>query len=209
MSRAGAPRFQRAWSAARKSLRRKMSAFSRRSSPTPSRSSASNPRPSSASATNIPTWSILHCATPRASLRRACLLLDEFIDRETDAGRIDASLFTAEAKTIHLHGHCHQKALASLEPTVRMLGLPENYTVKVIPSGCCGMAGSFGYEAEHYDVSMKIGELVLFPAVRMLADGHFDRRAGNQLPPPDPRRHRPRRTASRADTPRRPSLALT
>jgi hypothetical protein len=98
-----------------------------------------------------------------------CLMLDEFIDREITAGRIDASLFTRERKTIHLHGHCHQKALASLDPTVRMLGLPENYTVNVIPSGCCGMAGSFGYEAEHYAVSMKVGELVLFPAVRLLA----------------------------------------
>jgi FAD/FMN-containing dehydrogenase/Fe-S oxidoreductase len=59
-------------------------------------------------------------------------------------------------------------ALASVEPTVRMLSLPENYRVSVIPSGCCGMAGSFGYEKEHYEVSMNIGELVLFPAVRAL-----------------------------------------
>jgi Fe-S oxidoreductase len=49
---------------------------------------------------------------------------------------------------------------------VAILGLPANYTVDVIPSGCCGMAGSFGYEAEHFDLSMQIGELVLFPAVR-------------------------------------------
>lgn len=99
-----------------------------------------------------------------------CLMLDEFIDREMNAKRIDPTLFTEQEKTVHLHGHCHQKSLASLTPTVRMLGLPKNYTVKVIPSGCCGMAGSFGYEAEHYDVSMKVGELVLFPAVRQLAD---------------------------------------
>jgi len=51
-------------------------------------------------------------------------------------------------------------------PSIKMLSLPENYSVEVIPSGCCGMAGSFGYEKEHYDLSMKIGELVLFPAVR-------------------------------------------
>jgi Fe-S oxidoreductase len=50
------------------------------------------------------------------------------------------------------------------------LGLPENYTVEIIPSGCCGMAGSFGYEAEHYEVSMQVGEDVLFPAVRVVAD---------------------------------------
>lgn len=47
-----------------------------------------------------------------------------------------------------------------------MLSVPENYTVKVVPSGCCGMAGSFGFEKEHFDISMQIGELVLFPAVR-------------------------------------------
>jgi Fe-S oxidoreductase len=97
-------------------------------------------------------------------------LLDEFLAREADAGRINANQFTDRAQTIHLHGHCHQKAIVSVDPTVRMLTLPKNYSVKIIPSGCCGMAGSFGYEAEHYDVSMKVGELVLFPAVRKLDD---------------------------------------
>ncbi|MEI6034207.1 MAG: FAD-linked oxidase C-terminal domain-containing protein [Verrucomicrobiae bacterium] len=95
-----------------------------------------------------------------------CLLLDEFIAREAEAGRITPDLFTEEARTIHLHGHCHQKAIASLEPTIRMLSLPKNYSVKPVPSGCCGMAGSFGYESEHYDISMKVGGLVLFPSVR-------------------------------------------
>ncbi len=95
-----------------------------------------------------------------------CLLLDEFIAREAEAGRITSDLFTSEARTVHLHGHCHQKAIVSLDPTIRMLSLPKNYSVKTIPSGCCGMAGSFGYEAEHYDLSMKIGALVLFPAIR-------------------------------------------
>jgi FAD/FMN-containing dehydrogenase/Fe-S oxidoreductase len=101
-------------------------------------------------------------------LAPCCLMLDEFLAAEADAGRIDASHFTREKRAIHLHGHCHQKALASIEPTVRMLGLPENFHVTVIPSGCCGMAGSFGYEAEHYEVSMNVGELVLFPALRGL-----------------------------------------
>jgi FAD/FMN-containing dehydrogenase/Fe-S oxidoreductase len=95
-----------------------------------------------------------------------CLMLDEFVAREADAGRISGDLFTDRPQTIHLHGHCHQKATASLDPTIRMLTLPKKFSVKIIPSGCCGMAGSFGYEAEHYDVSMKVGELVLFPAVR-------------------------------------------
>ncbi len=95
-----------------------------------------------------------------------CLMIDEFIAREIDAGRITKDQFTREEKTIKFHGHCHQKALGSLTPTVKMLELPENYSVQLIPSGCCGMAGSFGYEAEHYELSMQVGELVLFPKVR-------------------------------------------
>jgi FAD/FMN-containing dehydrogenase/Fe-S oxidoreductase len=98
------------------------------------------------------------------------LLFEEFIAREIDKGRIRESAFTLEHKTVLLHGHCQQKAIASTEPSVRMLSLPRNYSVQEIPSGCCGMAGSFGYETEHYDLSMKIGELVLFPAVRGAAE---------------------------------------
>lgn len=94
------------------------------------------------------------------------LLIDEFIGREIAAGNITAESFTKEAKTIKLHGHCHQKALSSLNWTQKLLSLPQNYTVETIPSGCCGMAGSFGYEEEHYELSMQIGEMVLFPAVR-------------------------------------------
>ena len=71
-----------------------------------------------------------------------------------------------KAKLIKLHGHCQQKAIGSIADSVTVLSLPENYKVETIPSGCCGMAGSFGYEKEHYDVSMQIGELVLFPKVR-------------------------------------------
>ena len=81
-------------------------------------------------------------------------------------GNSVADLFTLEARTVKLHGHCHQKALASLEPTIKMLSIPANYKVEEIKSGCCGMAGSFGYEKEHFELSMKVGELVLFPAVR-------------------------------------------
>ncbi|MGB3618326.1 MAG: FAD-binding oxidoreductase, partial [Catalinimonas sp.] len=89
-----------------------------------------------------------------------------FLAAEAAAGRIGPEHFTARPRTIKLHGHCHQKALASLVPTKQILQLPANYKVHLIRSGCCGMAGSFGYEAEHYDVSMKVGELVLFPTVR-------------------------------------------
>lgn len=107
-----------------------------------------------------------HLKEASKSLATRALLIDEFIAREIDAGRIVKAAFTSENKSIKLHGHCHQKALSSLVPTVKMLEFPENYQVSVIPSGCCGMAGSFGYEAEHFEVSQKIGELVLFPAVR-------------------------------------------
>ena len=93
-------------------------------------------------------------------------MIEEFIAREADAGRIRREAFTQETRHIKLHGHCHQKALASLTPTVKALELPLDYKVQIIPSGCCGMAGSFGYEREHFAVSMKVGELVLLPAVR-------------------------------------------
>ena len=100
------------------------------------------------------------------AVAKQALLIDEFIAREADRGRIRHEAFTKESRNIKLHGHCHQKSLASLTPTVKALELPVNYKVQVIPSGCCGMAGSFGYEKEHFDVSMKIGGLVLFPAMR-------------------------------------------
>jgi Fe-S oxidoreductase len=100
------------------------------------------------------------------TLAQHALLIDEFIAREIDAGRIRSEQFRSVDCTIRLHGHCHQKSLASLKPTVRMLELPVGHQVQVIPSGCCGMAGSFGYETEHFELSQQIGELVLFPAVR-------------------------------------------
>jgi FAD/FMN-containing dehydrogenase/Fe-S oxidoreductase len=92
------------------------------------------------------------------------MTFEEFLAKELD--NIDRSAFTNESKLIKLHGHCHQKALSSLVPSKKILSLPQNYKVEIIPSGCCGMAGSFGYEKEHFEVSMKIGELVLFPAIR-------------------------------------------
>src|SRR5690606_9936279 len=94
------------------------------------------------------------------------LMIDEFLVREIEAGRIHQEQFTANAKKIKLHGHCYQKAFHLVGYTERVLSFPQNYEVEVIPSGCCGMAGSFGYEKEHYDVSMKVAELVLLPAVR-------------------------------------------
>src|SRR5690606_26363468 len=100
------------------------------------------------------------------TLAEDCYTFEEFLARELDRGNISKDNFTKENKLINLHGHCHQKSLSSLTPSKKVLSLPENYKVQLIPSGCCGMAGSFGYEEEHYDLSMKIGELVLFPTVR-------------------------------------------
>lgn len=104
------------------------------------------------------------------ALAKNALMFDEFIMREVKNGRIKPEDFTQSAEHIKLHGHCHQKTLASTGPTNEMLSLPANYKVEELKTGCCGMAGSFGYEEEHYDLSMKIGELVLFPEVRKTAD---------------------------------------
>lgn len=113
-------------------------------------------------------------ATDEVSARKLAanvFLIDEFLSKEFEKGNIGHEFFTKEKKKIMLHGHCQQKALTSLSHTVKMLSLPENYKIEVIPSGCCGMAGSFGYEEEHYEISMKIGELVLLPAVRSSQEG--------------------------------------
>jgi Fe-S oxidoreductase len=99
-------------------------------------------------------------------LARHTFLIDDFLAAEIDKGHIRASQFTKEPRRVQLHGHCQQKALLSVAGSVKILSLPENYSVDTIPSGCCGMAGSFGYEKEHYELSQKIGELVLLPAVR-------------------------------------------
>jgi FAD/FMN-containing dehydrogenase/Fe-S oxidoreductase len=101
-------------------------------------------------------------------LAENALMFDEFIVRELKTKDL-RPLFTSESKEIKLHGHCHQKALASIEPTKKMLSIPLNFKVEEIKSGCCGMAGSFGYEKEHYALSMKVGELVLFPEIRKSA----------------------------------------
>ena len=93
-------------------------------------------------------------------------LIDEFIANETEAGTITSTSFSAEAKTVKLHVHCHQKALSTIDFPFKLLSLPKNYSVSIINSGCCGMAGSFGYEKEHYETSMKMGELSLFPKIR-------------------------------------------
>ena len=97
---------------------------------------------------------------------RNALLFDEFVMREVEAGRITSSDFKTDAVEIWLHGHCHQKALVGTEKTVQAFKLLSGAKIHVIPSGCCGMAGSFGYEKEHYQTSLAIGEMVLFPTIR-------------------------------------------
>ena len=92
--------------------------------------------------------------------------VEEFLSKESENGKIHKVLFTKEEKKIKLHGHCQEKAIASTKDSINILSLPVNYFVEEIPSGCCGMAGSFGYEKEHYEISMKIGEQILFPSVR-------------------------------------------
>ena len=102
-------------------------------------------------------------------ISKHCLMIDEFLAKEIQKGKITSDLFTKEKKQILLHGHCHQKALSNVEDSVWLLSLPENYSVEMIPSGCCGMAGSFGYEKEHFEVSQQVGNLVLFPKVNNAA----------------------------------------
>jgi len=94
------------------------------------------------------------------------LLFDEFLLREIKVGYINRDRFDQTPIEIFLHGHCHQKALVGVEVMAEVLRQLLNAKVNIIPSGCCGMAGSFGYEKEHYKTSLEIGEMVLFPAVR-------------------------------------------
>ena len=100
------------------------------------------------------------------AIAKHTFLIEEFIQKEIKLGNIKPEQFTLEAKTIKFHGHCHQKAMSNQFSSFTVLNLPKNYKITIIPSGCCGMAGSFGYEKEHYEVSMQIGEQTLFPAVR-------------------------------------------
>jgi len=100
------------------------------------------------------------------NLGKNVLLIDEFLSAEINKGNITTQDFNNTEAHILLQGHCHHKALVNIQLTQQFLSLPENYSVELIPSGCCGMAGFFGYEKNHYNLSMDIGELVVFPTVR-------------------------------------------
>ena len=104
--------------------------------------------------------------TSAEKIAKNTFTIEEFLNNEHQKGIIDTSLFTSESKTLKIHGHCHQKALSSTSASFNILNIPENYSVTILNTGCCGMAGSFGYEKEHYEISMQVGEDTLFPKVR-------------------------------------------
>ncbi|MCK7557126.1 FAD-binding protein [Chitinophaga sedimenti] len=102
-------------------------------------------------------------------LSKKVMLFEEFMAVEMDNGHIPKNRFRSDERKVIIHGHCHQKALSSVNYAQKVLSWPANYEATVINSGCCGMAGSFGFDKDHYETSMKIGELVLFPTVRKQA----------------------------------------
>jgi Fe-S oxidoreductase len=101
-----------------------------------------------------------------AELAMNAFLLEEFLAREHEAGRLALKLAPLPEKKAMLHGHCHQKAFDAMTAVQKTLRLVPGLEVETIESSCCGMAGAFGYEAAHYEVSMKMGELALLPRVR-------------------------------------------
>lgn len=115
----------------------------------------------------------LRLATDRETAQRMAkntFLIEEFLASEMKNGTIRQEQFSDATKRIKIHVHCHQKSLSNQKVTFDILNFPKNFTPTIIPTGCCGMAGSFGYEEEHYDVSMKIGALSLFPTIKKTAD---------------------------------------
>ncbi|MDO1500628.1 FAD-linked oxidase C-terminal domain-containing protein [Winogradskyella maritima] len=100
------------------------------------------------------------------ALSEIMMLVEDFLAQEIENGNITADQFTDESKKVKFHGHCHQKALGNQKSSFDVLNLPSNYKVTIIPSGCCGMAGSFGYTKDKYEVSMAIGNQTLFPAIK-------------------------------------------
>jgi Fe-S oxidoreductase len=108
----------------------------------------------------------MHPAGEAAELALEAFLFEEFLAGEHAAGRLRLELSPLPQKKALLHGHCHQKAFAVMPDVERVLKLVPGLQVETIESSCCGMAGAFGYEADHYEVSMKMAELSLLPRVR-------------------------------------------
>jgi Fe-S oxidoreductase len=111
---------------------------------------------------------ILPSAQTKALAERA-QLFEEFVVSERVAGRFELAVTSMEGRSALLHGHCHQKAFGTVGATVKALQLIPGLAVETFDATCCGMAGSFGYEAEHYDMSLKIGELSVLPKMRAAA----------------------------------------
>jgi Fe-S oxidoreductase len=103
-------------------------------------------------------------------LANNAFLFEEFLSREHETGTLSLDLESAAGNRVMLHGHCHQKAFDAMSAVETVLRLIPDLEVETIRSGCCGMAGAFGYDADNYDVSMKMGELDLLPAVRNAGD---------------------------------------
>jgi Fe-S oxidoreductase len=103
---------------------------------------------------------------PTAQALAGARLADEYLAAELRAGRIEAPWKGGAAREIRVHGHCHQKAFDTFDATLELLRSVPGAGVTAIESSCCGMAGAFGHEKGHYDVSMKMAELSLLPAVR-------------------------------------------
>ena len=93
-------------------------------------------------------------------------MFEDYLATECAAGRLELPLGPVPWRLALLHGHCHQKAFAAMDAVESALGLVPELEVETVESSCCGMAGAFGYEAEHFDLSMKMGEMGLLPAVR-------------------------------------------
>ena len=104
------------------------------------------------------------------ALAKNTFIIEEFLANEIALGNISSHQFTADAKEVKIHNHCHQKALSNQKVTFDILNLPVNYKPTIIASGCCGMAGSFWYEKEHYEVSMNVGNQTLFPTIRKTSE---------------------------------------
>src|SRR5690606_5126254 len=96
-------------------------------------------------------------------LAKYTFTIEEFLYFEFQNKVFSAELFKSDTRMVSVHGHCYQKTLSSQQYTKDILSIPVNYDVTIIPSGCCGMAGSFGYEKEHYEVSQQVGNLILYP----------------------------------------------
>lgn len=122
--------------------------------------------PSCASALNDDLPDLIDDESLAVKLREKVMTIDKFLESETAAGKLDKKLSSISGNLL-IHGHCHQKALYGTGALKNLLD-KDSQTVSEIPSGCCGMAGSFGYETEHYEISKKIGESVLFPAVKSM-----------------------------------------